>query len=556
MGGIAGMVHFKKNFIAYKSYNTLLVRDMADSLKNRGTNTGEWVGEHAALACRIGPDQNKQPLSQTVGGYEFVLVLDGVLYETEGIRRELQRFGYRFETGDDAELLLYAYIHYGSECARLIDGVYAFCVWDSMRQRIFACRDRVGAKPFYYLYQDRSFLFASAIHALFRHPSVRPKLDKDGLCTVLSSGTHWPQGGVFAGVQELLPGHSLILDRTGLHIRPYWELPNWNHTESPAETAEHLSMLLTECVGQDMAGDMPAVILTGRPESNLLAALAARTTQERLLTCSFSVKHTNRYAKLPASQTRSDRLYVERMIEEVDSCHQYCTTAAGDLVPHFDAVTACLDVPGMAFDDGAMLCFFRDIAKEKILCATGAALFGPPVEQMVRPDTGFSALLRPVVAETLHLADFVPPASRYPIPALTPLLSRLDRLQGRTDVRVPFARYKLLEYVYNIPPEIRNAVFAQIFQTVLPIDVAGHTNTGRLAIPGVYYIDALKNSVLDVLADSRSPALAFFDANAVHAAVTTLQADSLPTDDLSLAERLSFFLQMNSWLKLYNPALI
>ena len=158
MGGIAGMVHFKKNFIAYKSYNTLLVRDMADSLSARGASGGEWVGEHAALACRYSGDGQKQPLTRIVGGYEFVLVLDGSLYGTDGIYRELQKFGYRFETGDDAELLLYAYIHYGADCAKLLDGVYAFCVWDSMRQQIFACRDRVGAKPFYYLYQDEAIL--------------------------------------------------------------------------------------------------------------------------------------------------------------------------------------------------------------------------------------------------------------------------------------------------------------------------------------------------------------------------------------------------------------
>lgn len=558
MGGIAGMVHFKKNFIAYKSYNTLLVQDMADSLSPCGPFTGEWVGEHAALACRYAGGTQGQPLSRIVGGYEFVLVLDGVLYDTSGIRRELQRFGYQFDTGDDAELLLYAYIHYGAECARLLDGIYAFCIWDSMRQRIFVCRDRAGIKPLYYLYQDGNFLFGSAIKALFRHPSVSPQIDADSLRAVFSAGRLWPQGGIFAGVEELLPGHFLILDRSGQYARPYWEIPVRETTESAEELARQLAQLFRENIRRDMAGEVPSVILTGRRGSNLLAAAAAQETKQRLMTCSFELKNGGRYYKPPTLKNGSDRLYIERMIEELDSCHQYCSGSVAELNRLLPEVTAVLDMPGMAFDDAAMLCFFRELAKEhpKILSDAGFDVLYAPGLPRVSPDTTIAELLLPAVAETLNLAGYAPPASQYPMPRLTPRIARISRLAGEIEIRLPFCSRTILEYAYHIPEDMREDVFQKVAALFLSPDVAAHQSVPEACVSSAYYAEVLKNDVQAVLEDSRAPALAFFDSTAVRNLTEKLHENSESGDGLIAAEQLGRFLQINNWLSLYKPKLI
>lgn len=557
MGGIAGMVHFKKNFIAYKSYNTLLVRDMADSLSLYGPFTGEWVGEHAAFACRYAAAQG-QPLSRIVGGYEFVLVLDGVLYDTDGIRRELQRFGYRFDTEDDAELLLYAYIHYGAECARLLDGVYAFCIWDSMRQRIFVCRDRAGIKPLYYMVQDGSFLFGSAIKALFRHPSVSPQIDADSLRRVFSAGRLCPQGGIFAGVEELLPGHCLIFDRSGQYTRSYWEIPARECTESAEELAQQLAQLFQKNIRRDMAGEIPSVVLTGRPGSNLLAAAAAQETKQRLMTCSFELKSGGRYYKPPTLKNGSDRLYIERMIEELDSCHQYCAGSVAELNRLLPEVTAILDMPGAAFDDAATLCFFRELAKEypKILCDAGFDVLYTAGQPKASPDAAVAALLLPAVAETLDLAGYVPPALNYPTPMLTPRIARLSRLAGGIEIKLPFCSRAVLEYVYHIPADMRADVFQKTAALFLSPDVAAHQSTSEACVSSVYYAETLKNDVEAVLEDSRAPALAFFDRAAVRNLMEKLHESAGPENSRTAAEQLELFLQINNWLSLYKPRLI
>ncbi len=556
MGGIAGMVHFKKNFLPYKSYNALLVRDMADSLKARGPDGGEWVGEHTALACRYNRAGQQLPLSRIVGGYEFVLVFDGVLTGSEALYQELRRFGYRFETGNDAELLLYAYIHYGTDCARMLDGMYAFCVWDSMRQQIFACRDRAGARPFYYLYQEESFLFGSAVRALFRHPAVRPEINRDSLRTVLSAGP-WSQGGVFAGIEELLPGHSLIVNRGGLRIRPYWELPGQACSEDAAEAARRLEEMLRESLQDEIRGRTPAVILTGRPGSNLLAAMAASVSRDPIFTCSFSLKTAGRYYKPQLPQNGSDALYRERMIEELDSHHTYCAASVQQLADLLPAVTENLDLPGAGLDAGALLYFCREMAREheKLICAAGFDLLWTPAQCCTWAAAGLSELLLPAVEETLDLAGFQP-VQQYPVPALTAALSWIDRLGAGLQIWTPFIRRELLEYVQGIPIDMRKTVFQRIAGDYLPADVLDRENFGWPGLYPGYYAETLKNSVLAVLEDSRAPALAFFDRDAVRNRTEQISGRVQSGEEIDWIKVLAYFLEINRWLAIYQPRLI
>ena len=131
MCSIAGMINFKKNYLCYKNYNKLIVRDMADSMHHRGPDSsGEWIGEHVAFShsrlAVIDPEGGKQPMSATVEGYEFVITYNGELYNTDDIRSKLKKYGYTFKTDSDTEVLLYAYIHYGEKCASVLNGIYAF----------------------------------------------------------------------------------------------------------------------------------------------------------------------------------------------------------------------------------------------------------------------------------------------------------------------------------------------------------------------------------------------------------------------------------------------
>ena len=155
MCGICGFINFKTNLVKNERENLAVAHRMAEKLRHRGPNSwGEWVGEHAVFAhsrlAVIDVENGLQPMKRTVEGHEFVITYNGELYNTNDIRNDLKSHGYEFTTASDTEVLLYAFIHYGEKCAEMLNGIYAFVIWDSMRQRIFACRDRFGVKPFFY----------------------------------------------------------------------------------------------------------------------------------------------------------------------------------------------------------------------------------------------------------------------------------------------------------------------------------------------------------------------------------------------------------------------
>ena len=102
----------------YKSYNRLLVNDMAQALRHRGHDScGEWVGEHAAFSdtrpAANDLDVGNQPMKKIVEGYEFIITYNGELYNSNELKKNLIKFGYIFDTKSDTEVLLYTYIHYG-----------------------------------------------------------------------------------------------------------------------------------------------------------------------------------------------------------------------------------------------------------------------------------------------------------------------------------------------------------------------------------------------------------------------------------------------------------
>ena len=155
MCGIAGFVNFKKNFINCIENSTVTAKKMAAAISHRGPDDdGVFIGERAVFAHRrlavIDVEGGKQPMKRTVQGYEFVITYNGEIYNTDDIRNELIKCGYHFSTTSDTEVLLYSYIQYGRKCVEKLNGIFAFAIWDSMRQEIFICRDRFGVKPLFF----------------------------------------------------------------------------------------------------------------------------------------------------------------------------------------------------------------------------------------------------------------------------------------------------------------------------------------------------------------------------------------------------------------------
>ena len=98
------------------------------------------------------------------------------------------RRGHRFNTKCDTEVLLVSYVEWGPDCLERLNGIFAFAIWDSVREQVFLARDRVGVKPLFYSYIDGTLVFGSEPKALLQHPKVEPVVGSEGLAEVFIIG--------------------------------------------------------------------------------------------------------------------------------------------------------------------------------------------------------------------------------------------------------------------------------------------------------------------------------------------------------------------------------
>ncbi len=100
---------------------------------------------------------------QKMDRYSLSIVFNGEIYNYLDVRRELEDSGYVFSTNSDTEVILASYLAWGENCVEKFNGMWAFCIYDKVKQIFFCSRDRFGKKPFYFYYTDTDFIFSSEL---------------------------------------------------------------------------------------------------------------------------------------------------------------------------------------------------------------------------------------------------------------------------------------------------------------------------------------------------------------------------------------------------------
>ena len=483
---------------------------MCRSLERRGPDDGGlWVGQDCVLAHRrlavIDPENGHQPMVRRDGdGKEIVLVYNGELYNTDDLRQELTRRGHQFVTRTDTEVLLEAWREYGETMGDHLEGIYAFAIWEERTRTLFCCRDRFGVKPFFYTMVGSTFVFGSELKTLFCYPGLTPEADETTWQEVLGiSPARTPGVGVFKGISELKPAHQLTVSPEGLRIRRYWNVTSRPHTEDYPETVEHLRHLLSSAIRRQLVSDVPlCTLLSGGLDSSIITAVAANAYREwglpPLETYSFDYTDNQKYFKASSFQPDADWPWVERMREEFGTDHRILTCSQELLVSLLGAAVEAKDLPGMADLDSSLLYFCSQIRQRHTVSLSGECsdeIFGgyPWFHRadMLAADTfpwsmditARTDVFRPEVVERLQLEDYVKwryqesvaetprlegeteaEARRREIGWLnlnwfmTNLLDRKDRMSmySGLEVRVPFCDHHLVDYVWNIPWEMKS----------------------------------------------------------------------------------------------------
>lgn len=283
MCGIAGI-------IALTAVNRRAVGAMTDRLAHRGPDdAGLWAAEdgrvvlgHRRLSILDTSARGHQPMTDAEGG--IVATFNGEIYNYREIAARLKEEGVVFHTGTDTEVLIEAYRRWGDACLERFNGMFAFCLYDSYRQRILCARDRFAEKPFLFAQGNGFFAFASEYKALLALAEVPDEIDETRVFRFLRSGRAGLDEGrttVFPAIQQLGGGEKLVLDARSLdcRIEPYWTL-----RRDPAlgsigedEAVERFRDLLIDSVRLRLRSDVEVgSCLSGGLDSSAIVCVARR----------------------------------------------------------------------------------------------------------------------------------------------------------------------------------------------------------------------------------------------------------------------------------------
>ena len=291
MCGICGMVGLDQP--------QAMVR-MMERLRHRGPDdAGDFSEGPAHLGmvrlAVIDLPTGHQPLSDEKR--QNWVVFNGEIYNYRALRAGLQKHGHTLVTHSDTETIVHLYEEKGEACVSDLDGDFAFAVWDTRKQQLFAARDRLGGKPLYYWHDGSRFAFASELKALLTIDGVSKDLDLEALDAYLTFLYIPAPLTPFRSIRKLPPGCSLTFQDGRLEIRPYWEPPvvTDRRTLAGSELDGFVRNELRRCVEARLVSDVAlGAFLSGGLDSSSVVAFMSQASSRPVRT--FSVGFQAKYA--------------------------------------------------------------------------------------------------------------------------------------------------------------------------------------------------------------------------------------------------------------------
>lgn len=501
MCSICGMIDFKAR------PSEVLCSKMGSVMKHRGPDASDVfaddrvVLQHNRLSV-MDPENGAQPMKATYRGREYVIAYNGEIYNSPELRKNLERYGAHFRTECDTETVLWSYIIYGVECPKTLNGIFAFCVYDVHEKKVFFARDRMGVKPFFYNLSGSTFSFASEMKALLQNDKISRRVSEEGLWQLIFLTPMTLSGRtVFNDIDELKPAHCGEFSENGLKTWEYWRLEAKPFLGDTVDAAEATADLLNDAITRQTVSDVPlCTFLSGGLDSSVITAVVAesyRKKSETLCTYSFEYEGNKQSFKSSVFQPQGDDEFAVYLSRWLGTDHTVLTAPNKDVADCLLPACMARDFPGQADIDSSLLYFCSEIKKRHTVALSGECsdeIFGG-YPWFYRPEMlyrdFFPWIHEPMERAGVFRPDFAKPVEGYNFlskeyskiidncPVLpgdsdamrqsriatclsvgyfmTSLLERKDRMSmwSGVEVRVPFADHRILEYVYNVPWEIK-----------------------------------------------------------------------------------------------------
>lgn len=611
MCGFAGVVNLKEKIIDKKQ----VIINMNQTLSKRGPDEcGYYLEDNVLFGHRrlvvIDPDGGKQPMTFKYMGNTYTILYNGQIYNTEELRNELKGFGFTFEGHSDTEVLLKSYIHFKEDVVKKLNGIFAFAVWDTNNKKLFIARDHFGVKPLYYCFINHNFVFASEIKAILKFPGIEASLDEQGVCELFGIGpAHTAGTTAFKNIYELKPASMLIFKDDEIHISKYWKLKSKIHTDNLDKTCDTVKELLEDSIKRQLVSDVPlCTFLSGGLDSSIITLHAANYCKEHNLpplnTYSIDYVDNDKNFVKTDFQPNSDNYYIDLMRNKLNTNHHTIVLDTPELASYLEDAMIARDFPGMADVDSSLLLFCKHVKNDATVTLTGECadeIFGG-YPWFFREDALNSKtfpwsialserqrLLNPEIAKKVDLKEYVDyryneslkdveildtdsteTAEKRKISHLTlnwfmqTLLDRSDKMgmYNGFEIRVPFCDYRLAEYVWNIPWEMKalkgreKGLLRYIMKDILPSEIVDRKKSPYPKTWNPTYLSTVKKMLSDIMENKEAPINHLLNREYILEILNTDgKAFTRPWFGQLMTgpQLMAYLCQVNMWLERYHP---
>lgn len=612
---MCGFVGFTNLFKDFSTEDNIAIKEMTKSLAHRGPDEENFfTSTHTNLGHRrliiLDAKNGKQPMSCTYNNTTYTIVYNGQLYNANDIRKDLIDLGYEFNGYCDTEVILKAFVEYGTTIFNKFNGIFSFAIWNDSKKELTLVRDHFGIKPLYYSIIDNTIIFSSEIKSILKYPGFQVAIDAEGISELFGIGpAHTPGTCVFKNIFEIKPAHFGIFNAYGFKSYRYWKMETKEHKDDFETTCTKIHNLLDDSIKRQLVSDVPlCAMLSGGLDSSIIVAYASNYFKKNnlppLKTLSIDYVDNDKNFVKSDFQPNSDNYYINIMQKTFNTNHTNIIIDTPELADALKDAMIARDFPGMADVDSSLLLFCKHIKNHATVALSGECsdeiFAGYPWffrEDALKSGTfpwsiainERQKLLNENLRSKINLKDYIDfrynesiseiefsysdseeTKEKRIISYLTinwfmqTLLDRSDRMSmyNGLELRVPFCDYRLVEYMWNVPWEMKalngreKGLLRYVVKDLLPEEIVNRKKSPYPKTHNPTYLKAVKQMLTQITNNPNAPINNLLDKKYI--------LDILNTDGKAFArpwfgqlmtgpQLMAYLCQVNMWLEIYNP---
>lgn len=601
MCGLAAIINYRRDI----SNEVYRIEKMNRKLVQRGPDdSGIIVRPHTLLThtrlAIMDVEKGRQPMELEYQGILYTIIYNGMLYNFKELKEELIKLGHIFKTDCDTEVLIHSYVEWREKCVERLNGIFAFVITHDLE--VFAARDPFGVKPLYYSWKnDGEWLIASEIKAILAEESIRPVLTKDNFASMIALGPSLEIGmTLYKNIYSLHPGEYLKINKFQHRFYQYHSLKVMDHRDSFNDTVNKLHYMLSTCINNQCQSDVPlSAMLSGGLDSSIICSIASK--QRSLTTYSLLLKDNESYFESNNYQPSQDRIFASTMADYIHSDHRFIEVDQIQMAYALEEAMQARDMCAMADIDSSLLLFVKEIKKDHKVILSGECadeVFGGYPwfynEDLLCKDTfpwlnhlpQKIALLNPnmrkldyygkrknVYEKELEKISYLDTDTTVDKISkkmthlsiyyfMQTLLMRMDGICSSVGIeaRVPFADKDIIDYVYNIPWNMKyyegkeKGILREAFKNDLPKDIFTRKKSPYPKTYHPKYTEVVSRLLKEEM-NSNPMLLYYFDESALQDLIDTQgRSFELPWFGQLMKgpQLMAYIYQFSRWIKAYN----